>query len=61
MGTPTYIPQDDPLEALIILNIHNWGKIFFTKHLPFSSDSHQPRSDVEVRSGSICFVLFTHF
>ena len=25
VGTPTYIPQNDPHDALIILNIHNWG------------------------------------
>ena len=24
-GTPTYIPQNDPLVALIILNTHRWG------------------------------------
>ena len=26
VGTPTYIPQNDPHDALIILNIHKWGK-----------------------------------
>ena len=26
MGTTTYIPQNDPHGAPIILNIHNWGK-----------------------------------
>ena len=33
MGTPTYIPQNDPHDphALIILNIHNWGKKNFQK------------------------------
>ena len=24
-GTPTYIPQNDPLIALVILNTHMWG------------------------------------
>ena len=28
VGTPTYIPQNDPHDALIIMNIHKWGKIF---------------------------------
>ena len=31
VGTPTYIPQNDPHDALIILNIHKWGKNFFQK------------------------------
>ena len=31
MGIPTYMPQNDPHDALIILNIHNWGKIFSKK------------------------------
>ena len=26
VGTPTYIPQNDPHDALIILNIHSRGK-----------------------------------
>ena len=26
VGTPTYIPQNDPHDALIILNIQKWGK-----------------------------------
>ena len=51
MGTPTYIPQNDPHETLIILNIHKWGEKIFRKNLPISSGSHQPRSDLEVRSG----------
>ena len=31
VGTPTYIPQNDLHDALIILNIHKWGKTFFQK------------------------------
>ena len=31
MGTPIYIPQNDLHDALIILNIHNWGKFFSKK------------------------------
>ena len=58
MGTPTYIPQNDSHDALIILNIHKWGK----KILPISSGSHQPRVDPEVRSGVNFFpVFFKHF
>ena len=26
MGTPTFIPQNDPHDTLIIWNTHNWGK-----------------------------------
>ena len=34
-GYPNNIPQNDPDEALIILNLHNWGKnIFFKKNCP---------------------------
>ena len=62
VGTPTYIPQNDPHGALIILNIHKWGKKKFRKKLPISSGSHQPRSDPEVRSGVKKFsVVFKHF
>ena len=61
MGTPTYIPQNDPHDTLIILNIHNWGKIFFKKNLPISSSSHQPRSDPEVGLGSKSFFVFFPF
>ena len=28
VGTPTYIPQNDPHDVLTILNIHKWGKFF---------------------------------
>ena len=49
-GTPTHIPQNDPHDALIILDIHNWGKKLFRKILPISSGSHQPTSEPEVRS-----------
>ena len=59
MGTPTHIPQNDPHDALIILNIHNWGTKVFQKNLPISSGSHQPRSDPEVRS--IFFCVFDPF
>ena len=62
MGTPTYIPQNDPNDTLIILNTHKWGKNFSKKILPINSSSHQPRSDLEAGSGSKSFfVLFSHF
>ena len=44
VGTPTHIPQNDPRDTLIILNIHN-----------IISGSHQPRSDPEAGLGSKCF------
>ena len=59
MGTPTYVPQNDPHDALIILNIHNSGKQNFRKNLPISSGSHQPTSNPEVRSGSKFFLCFS--
>ena len=60
MGPPTYIPQNDPRDTLIILNMHKWGKIFFQNTLPINSGSHQ--SDPEVGSGSKSFfVFFIHF
>ena len=34
VGTPTYIPQNDPHDTLIILNMHKWGKKFFKKICP---------------------------
>ena len=62
MPVPTYILQNDLHDALIILNIHNWGKIFFRKKLPISSSSHQPRSNLEVGwRVKIFSVFFTHF
>ena len=62
MNTPTYIPQNDPRDTLIILNMHKWGKKNFKKKLPINSGSHQPRSDPEAGSGSNSFfVLFSHF
>ena len=36
VGTPTYIPQNDPHDTLIILNIHNWCKKT-PKKLPMKS------------------------
>ena len=45
VGTPTYIPQNDAHDTLIILNIHNWGGKNSRKKLPINSGSHQPRFD----------------
>ena len=65
VGTPTYIPQNDPHDTLIILNMHKWGKTFskkFPHQVRVRSGSHQPRSDPEAGSGSKSFfVLFNHF
>ena len=58
VGTPTYIPQNDPHDTLIALNMHK----FFKKNLPMNSGSHQPRSDAEAGSGKKSFfVLCSHF
>ena len=60
--TPPRNPRKDPHDALIILNIHNWGKNFCKKFLPINSGSHRPRSDPEVGLGSKSFfVFFIHF
>ena len=62
MGTPTYIPQNDPHDALIILNINKWGKKKLAKNLSISSGSHQSRSDLEVGSGvKFLFCVFHPF
>ena len=39
-GTPTYIPQNDPLVALITLNKDTWG--FEKKFAPWGVQSQQP-------------------
>ena len=55
-------PQNDPHDMLIIVNMHKWGSKFLKKFLPINSGSHQPRSDLQVGSGSkYFFVFFTHF
>ena len=47
VGTPKNIPQNDPHVTLIILNMHKWGKIFFTKNF-----AHQLRlPSAKVRPG----------
>ena len=62
VGTPIYIPQNDPHDTLIIFNTHKWGKKFLKKNLPINSGSHQPRSNLEAGLGSKpFFVLFSHF
>ena len=32
VGTPTYIPQHDPHDTLMMLNTQKWGKQFFRKN-----------------------------
>ena len=62
VGTPTYIPQNDPRDTLIILNMRKWGKKIFKKKLPINSGSHQPRSDPGGRVGvKIFFCAFQLF
>ena len=62
MGTLTYIPQYDTHDALIILNIHRWGKIFSKK---IAQQLRLPISQGPARrsgQGSKCFfVFFIHF
>ena len=60
-GNPTYITQNNPHDTLIVFNVHNWGKKCFRKNLLFSSGCYQPRSDPEVRSGSMCCCAFHPF
>ena len=62
VGTPTYTPQNDPHDSLMVLNIHKRGKKIFRKNLPITQGSHQPRSDPEVKSGvKFFFVFFKRF
>ena len=60
MGTPTYITQNDPHDALMTWNIHNWGRKIFQKkialQLRLPSAKVRPRGQVEGQ-----FVRFTHF
>ena len=63
VGTPTYIPQNDPHDALIILNIHDWDKKFFQKNLPINSGS-LPSAKVRPRGrvgGKILFCVLHPF
>ena len=49
MGTPKYIAQNDPHDALIILNMHKWGKTFFQKkNRPISIGQKQTKSALGV-------------
>ena len=60
-GTPTYTPQSDPHDALIILNIHSWGKFFqkkFAHQLRLPSAKVRPRGRVGVK---ILFCVFHPF
>ena len=51
VGTPTYIPQNDPHDTLIILNMHKWGKIFVNKICPSTeAPISPPRGRVRVKS-----------
>ena len=61
VGTPTYIPQNDPHDTLIILNMHKWGKKIFKKiahQLRLPSAKVQPGGRVGVK---ILFCAFQPF
>ena len=60
MGTPTYVPQHDSHDTLIILNVHKWVKKIFRKICPFAqaliSQGHTRRSG----QGSKIFLCFSN-
>ena len=60
---PTYIPQN--YDTLIILNMHKWGKFFFTKkfahQLRLPSASVRPRGQVGVKILILCFSSIFEF
>ena len=56
---PTFIPQNDPHNALIIWNIHKWSEIFLKKNC---RSTQAPMSQGSTRrSGrkSKCFLCFS--
>ena len=59
MGTPTYIPQNDPHDTLIILNVHKWGTIFFQKK--FARKLRLPSAKVQPGGGVGVKMLFCVF
>ena len=59
VGDPTYIPQHDPHDTLISLNIHKWVKFFFRKICPLAQ---APISQGQTRrsgQGSELFLCFS--
>ena len=61
VGTPTYIPQNDPHHTLLILDMHKWGKIFSKKiahQLTLPSAKVRPGGRVGVK---ILFCAFPPF
>ena len=59
MGTPTYMPQNDPHDVLIILTIHKWGKNLFKK-ICFKLPSAMVRPGGRVRL-KMFFYVFHRF
>ena len=55
VGTATYPPQNDPHDALIILNIHNWGK----KNCPLAQAPISQGPTSRSGRGSIFFLCFS--
>ena len=58
MGTPTYLPQNDPHDMLIILNIHKWGKFFSENSCPLAQ---APISQGKTRRSGQRSKKFLHF
>ena len=61
-GTPTFIPQNDPRDALIISNTHKSGNNFFAKKIAYPSArvSQGPMPEVGCQVKVFFFVFFTH-
>ena len=61
VGTPTYIPQNGPHDALIIWNVHNWGKKISEKNFPLAQAPISQRPTRRSGRGSIFLCMFfTH-
>ena len=64
-GSPTYIPQNDPHDALIILHVHNGGGKFFSKifahQLRLPSAKVRPGGRVRVKILFLCFSSIFEF
>ena len=55
---PQHTPQNDPHDALIILNIHKWGKKYFQKNLPIGSGKVRRGGQVRVKKFFCIFQTF---
>ena len=59
-GTPTYIPQHDPHDMLVILNIHKWVEIFFRKIFPLAQAPISQGRTQRSGQGSKFFLCFSN-